>query len=112
MKIAIPLAAGRLCLHFGHCEAFYLAEVDPLAGSIIASRLATPPAHAPGVLPEWLAGEGVNVVIAGGMGARAQQLFAHAGIEVVTGAAPERPEALVQGYLGGTLLTGENVCDH
>ena len=28
MKIAIPLAAGRLCMHFGHCEQFALVEVD------------------------------------------------------------------------------------
>ena len=28
MKIAIPLAAGRLCMHFGHCEQFALVDVD------------------------------------------------------------------------------------
>ena len=28
MKIAIPLAEGKLCIHFGHCETFALIDVD------------------------------------------------------------------------------------
>ena len=28
MKIAIPTADGKLCPHFGHCEAFTFAEID------------------------------------------------------------------------------------
>jgi hypothetical protein len=28
MKIAIPLASGKLCAHFGHCEQMALLEVD------------------------------------------------------------------------------------
>ena len=27
-KIAIPLAEGKLCMHFGHCEKFAIIEVD------------------------------------------------------------------------------------
>jgi len=29
MKIAIPLAEGKLTMHFGHCSSFALVDVDP-----------------------------------------------------------------------------------
>ena len=68
--------------------------------------------HEPGLLPRWLAEKGVTQIIAGGMGARAQQLFAERGIQVVTGAPADDPETLVKAFLSGTLVTGENACDH
>lgn len=112
MRIVIPLAAGRLCAHFGHCEQFAAIDVDTATGAIIARQDLTPPPHEPGNLPPWLAGQGTNVVIAGGIGARAQQLLTGHGIEVVCGAAVSEPETIVQAYLTGQLQTGENLCDH
>ena len=112
IKIAIPTAAGRLCQHFGHCEQFAILEVDAESHAITARQLLTPPPHEPGVLPKWLQEQEVGLVIAGGMGQRAQQLFAEKGIRVVVGAPVESPETLVTQYLAGTLATGENVCDH
>ncbi|HRV31336.1 MAG TPA: NifB/NifX family molybdenum-iron cluster-binding protein, partial [Kiritimatiellia bacterium] len=61
---------------------------------------------------KWLHEQGANIVLAGGMGSRAQQLFAHHGIEVVVGCPPNTPEELVTAYLAGTLETGDNACDH
>jgi ATP-binding protein involved in chromosome partitioning len=110
MKIAIPLAAGRLCMHFGHSEQFALVEVND--GQAPQITLVTPPAHEPGVLPRWLHEQGVTLVIAGGMGQRAQQLFAQNGVKVVVGAPAETPDVLVSGYLNGTLQCGGNTCDH
>jgi len=52
------------------------------------------------------------LVIAGGMGRRAQDLFARSGIEVIVGAPAAPPEELVRAYLAGELEAGENVCDH
>ena len=71
-----------------------------------------PPPHEPGVLPRWLHKLGANVIIAGGMGAKALDLFAQDGIDVLTGAPPLAPEELVQQYLDNSLKTGGNVCDH
>jgi len=71
-----------------------------------------PPPHEPGVLPRWLHQQGTNVIIAGGMGARALELFAENGIKVMTGAPSLAPEELVQQYLDSTLQTGFNMCDH
>ncbi len=77
------------------------------------STLKSPP-HEPGLLPRLLSEEGVNVVIAGGMGVRAQDLFSQKGIKVVVGADPATgsPEDIVRLYLSGSLKTGANVCDH
>jgi len=112
MKIAVPTAEGRLCMHFGHCEEFALIEVDPSKKAILGRGTAVPPPHEPGVLPAWIARQGVQLVIAGGMGQRAVQLLQSQGVEVIVGAPAEAPEKLVQCYLDGTLTTGSNACDH
>ncbi len=75
-------------------------------------ELVTPPPHEPGLLPKWLSEMNVNMVIAGGMGQRAQQLFADNGIEVLCGAPTAMPEELVMQYLEGRLELGRNACDH
>ena len=112
MRIAIPLANGKLSLHFGHCENFALIDADPENKSIIKQDILGAPPHQPGLLPVWLADKGATVIIAGGMGQRAQGLFEQQGIKVVVGAPPEAPEQIVDNYLGGTLQVGANVCDH
>ncbi len=112
MKIAVPLAEGRLALHFGHCETFALLDVDPSTGTVTGRVDLPAPPHQPGLLPPWLAEKGARVVIAGGMGQRAQNLFKNQGIEVLVGAPRETPEALARSYLQGTLNLGENACDH
>jgi len=111
-RIAIPLADGRLSAHFGHCQHFALLEVDENTGKATAQKLLTPPPHEPGALPRWLHELGANVIIAGGMGQRAQALFNDQSIKVVVGAPAETPEKLVADYLAGTLQAGANLCDH
>ncbi len=112
MKIAIPLADGKLTAHFGHCGQFAIVEVDSDSKTITGQVTLDPPPHEPGVLPAWLAEQGVSLVIAGGMGQRAQMLFGEKGIDVIVGAPVETPEALVAAHLAGTLQAGDNVCDH
>jgi predicted Fe-Mo cluster-binding NifX family protein len=112
LKIAIPLADGKLCMHFGHCGQFAILDVDQSSHKIISRTDLVPPPHAPGVLPAWLHEQGASVVIAGGMGQRAQQIFADHGITVLVGAPVDTPENLAKAYLKGTLECGDNVCDH
>jgi predicted Fe-Mo cluster-binding NifX family protein len=110
MKFAIPLANGKLTAHFGHCREFALIKVAE--NEIIDKQIVLPPPHEPGVLPNWLHELGADVIIAGGMGQRAVNLFVEKGIKVITGAPELEPEALVTDYLGNTLMTGVNICDH
>ena len=112
MKIAIPLAEGKLTMHFGHCASFALIEVDAQTKKIIKREDVAAPPHKPGLLPPWLAERGATVIIAGGMGQRAQELFAQQGIQVVVGAPSDTPEVIVNNFLAGTLQVGDNVCDH
>jgi ATP-binding protein involved in chromosome partitioning len=108
-RIAIPVADGRLAEHFGHCEEFMVFSGSEQLDSPEVHRA---PPHRPGLLPSWLAELGVKVVIAGGMGRRAQDLFRQSGIEVVVGAAGSEPRAIVKSFLDGTLDRGGNPCDH
>ncbi|MEJ2701157.1 MAG: NifB/NifX family molybdenum-iron cluster-binding protein [Sedimentisphaerales bacterium] len=112
MRIAIPITNGTLSAHFGHCEEFALVDVNEQTKEITNVTKLQPPAHEPGVLPRWLGEQKADAIIAGGMGQRAQQLFAQNNIKVIVGA-PEQPaEALASAYFNNTLEAGDNACDH
>lgn len=112
LRIAIPTTGGRLATHFGHCDAFTIFDVEREASRVGGTMLLESPPHEPGLLPAWLAERGVEVVIAGGMGRRAQGLFRDQGIDVVLGGPLSDPQEIVTSYLAGTLETGDNLCDH
>jgi predicted Fe-Mo cluster-binding NifX family protein len=112
MRIAIPISEGKLDPHFGHCKLFSLVDVSTDDKKILDSTFVQPPLHEPGILPAWIADHGANLVLAGGMGGKAIQLFKAHGIEVIVGAPCEAPEAVVQSYLDGKIGDGLNACDH
>jgi len=112
MRYAIPVSSGGLSAHFGHCEHFALIDVDEEKREILRKELVPSPGHQPGLLPQWLAEQGVSVVIAGGMGSRAQSLFQQNHIKVIIGVLENDPEKAAQSHLNGTLATGDNICDH
>ena len=90
-------------MHFGHCEVFSIFNVNLDTREIISREYLTPPPHEPGVLPAWLGEQSVNVIIAGGIGQRAVQLFDQAGIATIIGAPSDSPEQLALAYINGTL---------
>lgn len=107
---AIPAMGGKSCPHFGHCQNFAVVEVEgEVPGEVV---FLDPPAHQPGTYPRFLAEQRVNIVIAGGMGAMAQDLFRQNGIEVHMGVGVEDPKVLVEQFLKNELQTGDNLCDH
>lgn len=112
MRYAVPVSGGVMSPHFGHCEQFALFDVDEQKKEITRKDLVNSPGHQPGLLPAWLAEQGVSVVIAGGMGSRAQGLFQQNNIGVVLGTLEGDPEKAVLSYLDGRLATGDNICDH
>jgi len=112
LRIAVPVSGGRLAQHFGHCEQFAIVDADPESGTMEDPAYLNPPPHEPGVLPKWLAEQGVHVVLAGGMGSRAVNNFRDYGVKVVTGSEDLPPQELTRSYLQGTLTTGENACTH
>jgi len=108
--LAVPVTAGKLSSHFGHCEEFALIETEN--GKIKGKSMHTPPPHEPGALPKWLNEMGASIIIAGGMGSRAKDLFNDFGVNVIIGAPMDIPESLVNQYLSNSLVIGDNICDH
>lgn len=109
-KIAVPVVGGILSSHFGHCEEFLFATVE--SGKITDVTNLVPPPHAPGVIPNWLADNGATVVLVGGMGEAAQQIFHSRGVAVVCGVQPSAPLDIVNQYLAKNLTVGGNSCNH
>jgi len=107
---AVPTINGKLCAHFGHSEKFAIVETKDQKVSNV--EYVTPPVHQPGTYPRFLAAKGVSIIIAGGMGVKAQDIFSHHKIEVLVGVNSDDPETLVKQYFDNLLDTGDNTCDH
>jgi len=110
MKIAIPTENGKLCAHFGHCEKFAVFTTE--GEKIVNEEFITPPPHEPGSHPRFLRDLGVNIIIAGGMGNRAQSLFTQNNIQVYYGVPAQDLKELVRTCISNELKSGENFCDH
>jgi len=109
MIIAVATEENTVAGHFGRCLEYTIFKVDE--GKIIEEKVIPNPGHEPGFLPAYLADMGVQCVIAGGMGPRAQNLFAEKNIETRSGVTgPVRTAA--EAYLSGNLQAGESACNH
>ena len=109
MKIAIASEKETVTEHFGHCENFNIYDVED--NKIVKSESIANPGHKPGFLPNFLNDMGVTVIISGGMGDGAVNIFNEKGIEVVVGAEGDSKTA-AEDYLSGALKTTGAVCDH
>jgi len=107
MKIAVASEDKMVAGHFGHCENFNIFEVEK--NQIIKTEFIINPGHRPGFLPNFLNDMGVNVIISGGMGGGAIEIFNEKGIEVITGASGNAEES-VNNYLQGKLKSTGSVC--
>ncbi len=107
MKIAVAAMGNQVAGHFGHCENFMLFDIEN--GSIIGENSIPNPGHKPGLLPNLLGDQGVQVVIAGSMGGGATDIFNERGIEVIVGAQGDG-RTNVEAYLRGELKTTGAVC--
>lgn len=110
MKIAIPYEDGRLNGHFGGCREFALVEIDPDKKAILRTDVVPAPEHQPGLFPRWLRQQGVTVVIVGGIGRRALDIFAEEGIEVRAGNPGASVDELVTTYLSGQRTLAPDAC--
>jgi predicted Fe-Mo cluster-binding NifX family protein len=107
MKIAVACEKEIVTEHFGHCENFNIYETD--GNKIVKSESVKNLGHRPGFLPNFLNDMGVNVIISGGMGQGAIDIFNEKGIEVITGALGEAKIAAEE-YLKGNLKSTGSIC--
>lgn len=84
-------------------------DFDTENNQIVKSETVANPGHKPGFLPNFLADRGVNVIISGGMGGGAVEIFNVRNVEVVVGASGDAKTA-VENYLKGELKTTGSVC--
>ncbi|MDD4568583.1 MAG: NifB/NifX family molybdenum-iron cluster-binding protein [Tepidanaerobacteraceae bacterium] len=111
MKVAIPTDNKSVSAHFGHCAEFTIYDIDEKNKKVNSKEVIGNPGHEPGFLPGYLAKQGINCIIAGGMGSRAKQLFDQNNISSITGASGSADE-VIQEYLAGNLVSDGNYCDH
>ena len=109
MKIAVASMGHLVAGHFGHCENFNIFEAED--GVIVGHESIPNPGHRPGFLPNFLADRGVQVIISGGMGGGAVEIFNERGVEVVVGASG-MAKAAVEAWLKGELKSTGSVCNH
>lgn len=107
MKIAVACEGKVITEHFGHCEKFSIFEAQ--GKQLVKEEFASNPGHKPGFLPVYLYEKGVNVIISGGMGGGAVDIFNEKGIEVILGASGNA-RAAAEDYLQGKLKTTGSVC--
>ncbi|MBU4175762.1 MAG: NifB/NifX family molybdenum-iron cluster-binding protein [Actinobacteria bacterium] len=108
MKVAIAVEGNQVSEHFGRCRGFLLVTIED--EEIKSRDLVEAPPHEEGVLPKLLADNGVDCLIAGGMGRRAQQFLAEAGIEVYGGVKGSIEDAL-SNFLLKSLESGGGACE-
>ena len=107
MKIAVAASGKSVSGHFGHCENFILFDAEN--NQIVAENSIPNPGHKPGFLPNFLGDMGVEVIISGGMGGGAVEIFNERNIEVITGAMGDAREN-VECYLRGELKSTGSIC--
>ena len=99
MKIAVTYDNGTIFQHFGKTEYFKVYEVEN--GQVISSEVIGSNGTGHGALAGLLAGQGIDVLICGGIGGGAQNALSNAGIELCSGASGDADQA-VEAYLKGS----------
>ncbi len=107
MKIAISTDNGNVSEHFGRCPQFTIVEIKD--NKIIKKEIIDNPGHKTGFLPKFFKEKGVDYVIAGGAGFRAQQFFNEFGIKLITGV-QGKVDDIINSFIEGKLKEGESFC--
>ena len=108
MKIAISTDGDFVSAHFGRCPLFTIVDIQDK--KIVTLDTIENPGHHPGFLPRFLHEKGVEFIIAGGMGMRAEELFAQAGIQTIMGISG-KVDSVIEKVISGTIEGGESLCN-
>ncbi len=110
MKIAVTYENGQVFQHFGHTAQFKLYDVEN--GAVVSSKVVDINGSGHGALAGFLAANGVDSLICGGIGGGAQMALAEAGIQLYAGCSGDA-DACVAQLLAGTLQFAQvATCDH
>lgn len=117
-RIAVPSTVpggleAEVGAHFGHCDLYTIIDVENGAVKAVSTLPNVPHQQGGCMAPvQHLAGNGVNMLIAGGMGMRPLMGFNQMGIEVYYGAGAPSVGTAVDALLKGALVrfTQEYTC--
>ena len=110
MKIAATYENGQIFQHFGHTAQFKLYDVEN--GAVVSAQVVDTNGSGHGALAGFLAANGVNSLICGGIGGGAQMALAEAGIQLYAGCSGDADQR-VDELLAGTLQFAQAAtCDH
>lgn len=103
LSIAVPLAENSFAQHFGAAKEFMIFEGHPADKTLGYARIMAAPEHKPGSLPEFLAAQKVDAVVASSIGERALLMLADAGIATYLAEGSPEPVELATACLLGKL---------
>jgi len=108
MRIAISCEGDSVSSHFGRCSFFTIIEIED--GELKDRQIISNPGHRPGFLPQFLQEKGIDCIVTGGMGERAQSLFSQIGIQVILGITG-RIDEVIDKLIKGELEEKESLCE-
>jgi len=100
---------ARISMHFGRCPYYVIVEADRGEIKQPVKVIANPYVRShgqPGQVPSFLKEQGIDVIIAGGMGPRAIRFFNQYGIGVIT-EGEGRVKEVVESFLKGELKSSK-----
>jgi predicted Fe-Mo cluster-binding NifX family protein len=108
MRIAVSTDGREVSAHFGRCPQFTIIDMEE--GKVKNREVVDNPGHSPGYIPEFLRERGVECVVAGGMGRRAELLFDQAGIQIIVGVQGS-VEEVIEKLEKGEPIGGKSLCE-
>jgi predicted Fe-Mo cluster-binding NifX family protein len=116
MRIALPIADGKFSTHYGRAQALSLHDIDLETGAAIDVGVMEFPEAGTCSAAPWVASQGVEILLVGGLGAGAAQGLGNAGVKVFAGIQEEDPAKVVEMFLAGLaqareLAPGESLCE-
>ena len=108
MIVAISSQDDKLYEHFGRAPEFTFLTIEE--NKVVKKRVLSNPGHEMGSIPKFIHEQGAKVVIAGGMGPKAINLFQSYDIELYIGISGTINDIIKQ-FLNGSLEKGLNICD-
>ena len=108
MRAAIPTENNSIASHFGRCPRFTVVEIEDW--KVISKEEIESPGHSPGLLPDHFSSMGIDTVLAGGMGMRAQELFSQKNIKVILGIEGSI-DNIIDDIINDRLIEGDSTCE-
>ena len=108
MRVAISTDGDFVSAHFGRCPSFTLVDIKD--DKMVKKEEVLNPGHEPGAIPQFLHEKGAEYIVAGGMGARAEQFFRQYGIGTIVGISGKVDDIIKQ-FEQGIVKGGDSLCN-